>query len=97
MQARGGRRDSPGALGENRLVAVAVRWLVTPRDVRRQGNVADPFDHLVHVSLSGEPKPAQAVIATTHYFGDKFSRAEIDALTYAHLSARTNQGLPFFR
>src|SRR6266436_215800 len=97
MQARSRCRDSPGPLGENRLVTLAVLWLITPRDVGRQRNVAEVFDRDVHVALGCEPKPPQPVFAAADHFGDEFSRSEMNALAQLHLSAWTNQGLPFIR
>src|SRR5467141_2190276 len=96
MQTRSGRRDGPGPLGKDRLVALAVLWLVAAGDVRRQRNVAEPFDRFMHVAWGCEPKAAQPVFAAADYFGDKFCFAEFDALAQPHFSARPDQGLPFF-
>jgi len=60
MQSGRGRGHSPRLPGEDRLVALAVFRLVAPRDVRRQRNVAEPFDRLMQVTLGGDSQNGAA-------------------------------------
>ena len=97
MQAGGRRGHRSRMIGKDRLVALAVGWLVLARNVGRQGNVAEALDRLGDVSLRCQADSPQPILAAADHFGGKFSVSEFDALSHADLPSRPDQRFPLLR
>jgi len=98
MKTGGRCGNRAGALGEDGLIALAVRSFIGAVDVRRKRNMTKPLEMLADAALvmRNEAQRAHSKLAARENFGFKFTLAKENPLPHLHLAARPDKCLPRF-
>ena len=92
MQPRCGRRRRAVDLGVHRLIALLILQLLL--DVRRQGHLAQSFQHLQEDPFIRELYQPVAIGQLVHHLRRQFTAAENDLCALPQLLPRTDKALP---
>src|SRR5580704_4731140 len=97
MQPRGGRRDGAALPRKNRLIPLAIGWLVLALDVGRQRNVPQTLDRFRKAAIRSKSQHAQpefAAILDRRLELAAVALAKSNALAHRHLPPRPDQRFP---
>src|SRR5260370_10937577 len=90
--------NSPRTLGEDGLIALAIRSLIGALDVRRKRNMPQTLQMLANAALivRNKSERPQAKLTARKNLAFQFALAEEYSLANLHLAARPDQRLPSF-
>src|SRR5260370_5156707 len=96
MKTSSGRRNRAGTLGENGLIALAVRSFIGALDIRRKRDMAEALEMPADAGLvmRKEPQSAQAEPTAGENLRFQFPLAKENALPHLHLAARPDKRFP---
>src|SRR5260370_9274299 len=96
MKTSGGGRNRAGTLGENGLIALAVRSFIGALDVRRKRDMAEALEMPADAGLvmRKEPQSAQAELTAGENLRFQFPLAKENTLPHLHLAAGPDKRFP---
>jgi hypothetical protein len=98
VQAGGGRGNRASLARVYRLVALPISSPIGARNIRRQRNMAEPFDYAEKVNHGREPDSALPERAPAGHFRLQIARlTEVELLSHSNLAPGTHEALPLIR
>src|SRR5260370_16604016 len=96
MKTSSGRRNRAGTLGENGLIALAVRSFIGALDIRRKRDMAEALEMPADAGLvmRKEPQSAQAEPTAGENLRFQFPLAKEHTLPHLHLPAAPDNRFP---